>query len=72
MLYRVTRRPRVKRFGIMPTTYEVETASEAWRIVQSLEASGVYSDVRDIYGVGIETNELRELARSETAHSELV
>jgi hypothetical protein len=61
----ITFQPLTKMYGVEPTVATIETAAEAWAVVQQLEGSDEEIEIKDELGRTISREELRMLAEKE-------
>lgn len=61
----ITFQPLTKTYGAESTVSTIETAAEAWAVVQQLEGSDEEIEIKDEHGRTISREELRLLAEKE-------
>jgi hypothetical protein len=63
--FTITFQPLTKTYGVEPTVSTIETAAEAWAVVQQLEGSDEEIEIKDEHGRAVNREELRMLAEKE-------
>jgi hypothetical protein len=66
MPYRITFEPLNRIAGVQPNTAEIESAAEAWKLVDDLMHSDEKVTIVDPHGVEIRWQELKEIAEKES------